>query len=151
MTRTRIERVRAAVGIASLALPQIEAAPRSLRPPHRTRRAAPHPQHPATTPATTIAELVAQHATHLAHLTEEPLAATGSDLIDQLREGEERLGRAGIQGGGALGVAAGLLDQALDMELDGGTQLDQEVTVVHAASLLCGLAGMTAEYRRTAA
>ncbi|MFI5905255.1 NUDIX domain-containing protein [Streptomyces cyaneofuscatus] len=105
----------------------------------------------ATSPATSIAELIAQHATHLAHLSEEPLAATGSDLIDQLREGEERLGRAGIPGGGALGVAAGLLDQALDMELDGGTPLDQEPTVVHAASLLHGLADMTAEYRRTAA
>ncbi|MFH8379098.1 hypothetical protein ACH4A7_36990 [Streptomyces cyaneofuscatus] len=83
----------------------------------------------ATAPATSIAELIAQHATHLAHLTDEPLAETGSDLIDQLREGEERLRRAGIQGGGALGVAAGLLDQALDVELDGGTQLDQEATV----------------------
>lgn len=29
-----------------------------------------------------IARLVAQHATHLANLTEEPLAGTGSDLID---------------------------------------------------------------------
>ncbi|MFJ1802247.1 hypothetical protein [Streptomyces sp. NPDC088180] len=39
----------------------------------------------------------------------------------------------------------------LDMELDGGSRLDQEVTVVHAASRLHGLADMTAEYRRTAA
>ncbi|MEV7296780.1 NUDIX domain-containing protein [Streptomyces microflavus] len=101
--------------------------------------------------ATSIAELVARHATHLAHLTEEPVAETGSDLIDQLREGEKRLDRAGIQGGDALGCAAGLLDQALDVELGGGTQLDQEVFVVRAASLLCGLADMTAEYRRCTA
>lgn len=79
----------------------------------------------ATTLATSIADLVAQHATHLAHLTEEPPAETGSDLIDQLREGADRLNRAGIQGSDALGVAAGLLDQALDVELDGGTPLDQ--------------------------
>ncbi|MFJ1804536.1 hypothetical protein [Streptomyces sp. NPDC088180] len=36
----------------------------------------------ATTPAPSIAELVAQHATNLAHLTGKPLAETGSDLID---------------------------------------------------------------------
>lgn len=132
----------------------INAAGRTLYTAHRPllQRALDHlDQAAATTPATSIAQLVDLHATNLAHLTEEPLATTGSDLIDQLREGEDRLDRAGIQGGDALGAAAGLLDQALDMELDGGTQLDQEATVVHAASLLRGLAHLTAEFRRTAA
>jgi ADP-ribose pyrophosphatase YjhB (NUDIX family) len=132
----------------------VTAAGRALYDAHRSllQRALDHLDQAApTAPATSIAELVAQHATHLAHLTEEPLAETGADLIDQLREGEDRLDRAGIQGADALGVAAGLLDQALDVELDGGTQLDQEVSVVHAASLLRGLADMAAEYRRTAA
>ncbi|MER5556873.1 NUDIX domain-containing protein [Streptomyces sp. NPDC002793] len=132
----------------------VTAAGRSLYDAHRPllQRALDHlDQAAATAPATSIAELVAQHATHLAHLTGEPLAETGSDLIDQLREGEERLDRAGIKGCDALGVAAGLLDQALDVELDGGTQLDQEMPVAHAANLLRGLADMTAEYRRTAA
>ncbi|MFJ9917786.1 hypothetical protein ACIRSF_00650 [Streptomyces rubiginosohelvolus] len=53
--------------------------------------------------------------------------------------------------GDALGVAAGLLDQAFDTELYGGTQLDQKVFVVDAAPLLCCLANMTAEYRRATA
>ncbi|NEA14141.1 NUDIX domain-containing protein [Streptomyces halstedii] len=132
----------------------VTAAGRTLYTAHRPllQRALDHlDQAAATAPATSLAELVVQHATHLAHLTEEPLAETGADLIDQLREGKERLDRAGIQGGDALGVAAGLLDQALDMELDGGTQLDQKASVLHAASLLRGLADMTTEYRRTAA
>ncbi|MFD8477695.1 NUDIX domain-containing protein [Streptomyces globisporus] len=132
----------------------IEAAGRTLYTAHRPllQRALDHlDQSEATVPVSSINELVARHANHLAQLTEEPLAETGSDLIDQLREGEHRLAQAGIQGGDALGVAAGLLDQALDTELDGGTQLDQKAFVVDAATLLRGLADMTAEYRRTAA
>ncbi|SCE40416.1 NUDIX domain-containing protein [Streptomyces sp. OspMP-M43] len=101
----------------------------------------------ATAPATSIAELVARHATILAHITEEPIAQTGADLIDQLREAEDRLGRAGARGGDALGTAVGLLDQALDVELDGGTPLEQEVLVARVADLLRELAAMTSEYR----
>ncbi|MEU6957632.1 hypothetical protein [Streptomyces sp. NPDC045714] len=89
----------------------------------------------------------ALHATNLASLTEEPYATTGADLIDQLREAEDRLDRAGIQGADDLGTAAGLLDQALDVELDGGTPLEQGVFVARAADLLRELADMTAEYR----
>ncbi|MFD4341802.1 NUDIX domain-containing protein [Streptomyces anulatus] len=124
----------------------ITAAGRTLYAAHRPllQRALDHLDQAA---ATSIAELVARHATHLAHLTEEPLATTGSDLIDQLREAEERLDRARITGGDQLGEAAGLLDQALDVELDGGTQLEQQVFVARAAGLLRELADMTAEYR----
>ncbi|WP_331758764.1 NUDIX domain-containing protein [Streptomyces anulatus] len=128
----------------------ITAAGRTLYAAHRPllQRALDHlDQAAATAPATSIAELVAQHAPHLAHLTEERRATTGSDLIDQLREGEERLVRAGIQGGDALGIAAGQLDQALDVELDSGTQLEQQLFVARAADLLRELAAMTAEYR----
>lgn len=131
----------------------ITAAGRTLYAAHRPllQRALDHLARTATRPPASIAELIARHATNLAHLTQEALAETGSDLIDQLREAEERLDRAGISGADDLGTAAGLLDQALDVELDGGTPLEQEVTVVHAASLLRGLEDMTAEYRRTAA
>ncbi|WP_143668343.1 hypothetical protein [Streptomyces sp. f150] len=52
--------------------------------------------------------------------------------------------------GDALGVAAGLLDQAFDTELYGGTSWSK-VLVVDAAPLLCCLANMTAEYRRATA
>ncbi|MFF0198815.1 hypothetical protein ACFYT5_38520 [Streptomyces anulatus] len=130
----------------------ITAAGRTLYAAHRPllQRALDHLARTATTPPTSIAELLAQHATNLAHLTEEPLAETGSDLIDQLREGEDRLDRVGIPGADAPGTAAGLLDQALDVELDGGTQLEQRVFVVRAAALLRELADMTAEYRAMA-
>ncbi|MFE1824619.1 NUDIX domain-containing protein [Streptomyces anulatus] len=114
------------------------------------QRALDHLARTATTPPTSIAELIARHATNLAHLTQESLAKTGCALIDQLREAEERLDRVGISGAGALGTAAGLLDQALDVELDGGTQLEQRVFVVRADDLLRELADMTAEYRAMA-
>ncbi|MET9208227.1 hypothetical protein ABZW38_24155 [Streptomyces bacillaris] len=39
-----------------------------------------------------------------------------------IREAEESLHPAGITGGDQLGEAAGLLDQALDIDLDGGTR-----------------------------
>ncbi|WP_078883268.1 MULTISPECIES: NUDIX domain-containing protein [unclassified Streptomyces] len=103
-----------------------------------------------TAAATTITELITQHAPHLAHLTEEPLAESPADLIDQLRESEDRLERAAIRGGDALGGAAGLLDQALDVELDGGTVRDQQEFVTLAAILLRRLPDLTAQYRRTA-
>ena len=127
----------------------ITAAGRTLYTAHRPllQRALEHLVRTATTPPASIAELIARHATNLAHLTAEPYATTGSDLIDQLREAEDRLDRAGIQGADDLGTAAGLLDQALDVELDGGTQLEQRVFVVRAADLLRELADMTAEYR----
>ncbi|MFC9183346.1 NUDIX domain-containing protein [Streptomyces globisporus] len=131
----------------------ITAAGRTLYAAHRPllQRALDHLARTAITPPTSIAELSARHATNLASLTGEPLAETGSDLIDQLREAEERLDRVGIPGADDLGTAAGLLDQALDVELDGGTQLEQQVFVAHAETLLRDLSDMTAEYRRTAA
>ncbi|MEU4181479.1 NUDIX domain-containing protein [Streptomyces sp. NPDC026589] len=101
----------------------------------------------AIAPITSIAQLVDRYAASLAFLTEEPLAETGADFIDQLREAEDRLDRVSIPGAEALGAAAGLLDQALDLELDGGTQLEQRVFVVRAADLLHQLADMTADYR----
>ncbi|MYR14807.1 NUDIX domain-containing protein [Streptomyces sp. SID724] len=101
----------------------------------------------ATKSPASIAGLIARHATNLASLTGEPLAETGADLIDQLREAEERLDRAKITGCDQLGEAAGLLDQALDVELDGGTQLEQQVFVVRAADLLRALDEMATEYR----
>ncbi|MFE6985836.1 NUDIX domain-containing protein [Streptomyces griseus] len=124
----------------------VTAAGRTLYAAHRPllQRALDHLDH---VPATSIAELVARHATNLASLTGEPLAETGSDLIDQLREAEERLDRAKITGGDQLGEAAGLLDQALDVELDGGTRLEQQAFVVRAADLLRTLDEMTTEYR----
>ncbi|MEU3708353.1 NUDIX domain-containing protein [Streptomyces anulatus] len=127
----------------------ITAAGRTLYAAHRPllQRALDQLAQTATTPPTSIAELIARHATNLAGITQESLATTGSDLIDQLREAEERLDRVGIQGADALGTAAGLLDQALDVELDGGTQLEQQVFVARAADLLRKLAEMTAEYR----
>ncbi|WP_331728653.1 NUDIX domain-containing protein [Streptomyces anulatus] len=127
----------------------ITAAGRTLYAAHRPllQRALDHLAQTAATPPTSIAELIAQHATNLAHLTEEPLAETGSALIDQLREAEERLDQVGISGADDLGTAAGLLDQALDVELDGGTRLEQQVFVARAAGLLRELADMTAEYR----
>ncbi|WP_373562534.1 MULTISPECIES: NUDIX domain-containing protein [unclassified Streptomyces] len=131
----------------------ITAAGRTLYAAHRPllQRALDHLAQTATTPPpTSIAELLARHATDLAHLTDEVLATTGADLIDQLREAEERLDRVGISGADDLGTAAGLLDQALDVELDGGTQLEQRVFVVRAAGLLRELADMTAEYRAMA-
>ncbi|MFF2236338.1 NUDIX domain-containing protein [Streptomyces anulatus] len=114
------------------------------------QRALDHLARTATTPPTSIAELIARHATNLAHLTQESLAKTCCALIDQLREAEERLDRVGISGADALGTAAGLLDPALDVELDGGTQLEQRVFVVRADNLLRELADMTAEYRARA-
>ncbi|EHM31502.1 NUDIX hydrolase [Streptomyces sp. W007] len=127
----------------------VTAAGRTLYAAHRPllQRALDHLARTATTPPTSIAELIARHATNLASLTGEPYATTGSDLIDQLREAEERLDRVGIPGADDLGTAAGLLDQALDVELDGGTQLEQQVFVARAAGLLRELADMTAEYR----
>lgn len=127
----------------------ITAAGRTLYAAHRPllQRALDHLARTATAPPISIAELIARHATNLAHLTQEALAETGCDLIDQLREAEDRLGRAGISGADDLGTAAGLLDQALDVELDGGTQLEQQVFVARAAGLLRELADMTAEYR----
>lgn len=130
----------------------VTAAGRTLYAAHRPllQRALDHLAQTATTPPTSIAELIARHATDLAHLTDEVLATTGADLIDQLREAEERLDRVGISGADDLGTAAGLLDHALDVELDGGTQLEQRVFVVRAAGLLRELADMTAEYRAMA-
>ncbi|MEV7114237.1 NUDIX domain-containing protein [Streptomyces anulatus] len=126
----------------------VTAAGQTLYNAHRPllQRALDHLARTATTPPASIAELIARHATNLASLTGEPLATTGADLIDQLREAEDRLDRAGIQGGDDLGTAAGLLDQALDAELDGGTQLEERVFVARAADLLRELADMTAEY-----
>ncbi|WP_069752811.1 hypothetical protein [Streptomyces sp. EN16] len=130
----------------------ITAAGRTLYTAHRPllQRALDHLARTATTPPASIAELIARHATNLAHLTGEPLSETGSDFIDQLREAEDRLDRTRIQGGDDLGAAAGLLDQALDVELDGGTPLEQRVFVTRAADLLRELADMTAEYRAMA-
>ncbi|MFD3641501.1 NUDIX domain-containing protein [Streptomyces griseus] len=127
----------------------ITTAGRTLYTAHRPllQRALNYLSRTTTAPPTSIAELVARHATNLAHITEEPIAQTGADLIDQLREAEDRLDRAGAQGGEALGTAAGLLDQALDVELDGGTPLEQEVLVARVADLLRELAAMTFEYR----
>ncbi|WP_307516883.1 NUDIX domain-containing protein [Streptomyces sp. W4I9-2] len=114
----------------------ITAAGRTLYTAHRPllQRALDHLARTATTPPASIAELIARPATNLASLTGEPLSETGSDFIDQLREAEERLDGAGVQGGDDLGTAAGLLDQALDVELDGGTQLEQRVFVARAAT-----------------
>ncbi|WP_107487056.1 NUDIX domain-containing protein [Streptomyces sp. MNU77] len=130
----------------------ITAAGRTLYAAHRPllQRALDHLARTATRSPASIAELIARHATNLAHLTQEALAETGSDLIDQLREAEERLDRVGISGAGDLGTAAGLLDQALEVELDGGTPLEQRVFVARAAGLLRELADMTAEYRAMA-
>lgn len=127
----------------------ITAAGRTLYAAHRPllQRALDHLARTATTSPASIAELIARHATNLASLTGEQLAETGADLIDQLREAEERIDRAKITGGDQLGEAAGLLDQALDVELDGGTQLEQQVFVVRAADLLRALDEMTTEYR----
>ncbi|MFF3264936.1 NUDIX domain-containing protein [Streptomyces sp. NPDC002932] len=127
----------------------ITAAGRTLYAAHRPllQRALDHLARTATRPPASIAELIARHATNLASLTEEPCATTGADLIDQLREAEDRLDQVGISGADDLGTAAGLLDQALDVELDGGTQLEQQVFVARAAGLLRELADMTAEYR----
>ncbi|WP_331756996.1 NUDIX domain-containing protein (plasmid) [Streptomyces anulatus] len=127
----------------------VTAAGRTLYTAHRPllQRALDHLARTATTPPASIAELIARHATNLASLTGEPLATAGADLIDQLREAEDRLDQVGISGADDLGTAAGLLDQALDVELDGGTQLEQQVFVARAAGLLRELADMTAEYR----
>ncbi|MFF8556580.1 hypothetical protein ACF058_27595 [Streptomyces sp. NPDC015501] len=93
------------------------------------------------------AGLIAQHATALASLTPEPLAETGADLIDQLREAEERLDRAQITGGDQVGDAVGLLDQALDVDLDGGPRSQTQAFLDRAALLLRALDDMTTEYR----
>ncbi|MFJ7416388.1 NUDIX domain-containing protein [Streptomyces sp. NPDC098077] len=128
----------------------ITAAGRTLYAAHRPllQRALDHlDQAAATAPAASIAEMVARHATNLAHLTGEQLAETGSDLIDQLREAEERLDRAGITGGDQLGEAAGLLDQALNIDLDGGPQPEAQALLSRAVRLLRVLDEMTTEYR----
>ncbi|MFF8556569.1 hypothetical protein ACF058_27535 [Streptomyces sp. NPDC015501] len=100
-----------------------------------------------TTTTISIADLITRHATTLASLTGEPLAETGADLIDQLREAEERLDRARVTGGDQLGDAAGLLDQALDIDLDGGPQVEAQAFLDRAARLLRALVEMATEYR----